>query len=366
MPIMQTIHNVLYQVSEKMGTSLCIMDQNGKIMAYGGAGDMLTRIKKEMPTAGSFVNEVYEDAETGCTWTRLRIAHVAARYLVIGEIGEAASVCAKVVATMLQALLRLESNHLTRQELMQEALTGNMNALELNSFANESGLDVGVLRSVVLFELQSVNAEVVADLLAEAFSDTNTGEVVRLSDTHIAAVLEAEDEEELQQTIEALAQTMHEEIGHGIIVGCGRMNKQISQLPQSLSEARQAIEIAKKLGEAGDVFYFKEFLVERILMEIPMEVARKFYEMVFADNIDVILSPDLMDTVHAFFDSNLNQSLSAKRLNVHRNTLYYRLEKVLENTGVDMRNFNDAVLMKLMMILSKYIYGATTSKYEKD
>lgn len=60
----------------------------------------------------------------------------------------------------------------------------------------------------------------------------------------------------------------------------------------------------------------------------------------------------LLETVEVFFDENMSLTLTAKKLGIHRNTLLYRLSKVKKLTGLDPRNFNDAVKLRLASILN--------------
>jgi carbohydrate diacid regulator len=58
-------------------------------------------------------------------------------------------------------------------------------------------------------------------------------------------------------------------------------------------------------------------------------------------------------TVSPFFENNLNLSEAARKLYIHRNTLIYRLEKIQRVTGLDLRTFEDAVLLKIIIMLGK-------------
>jgi carbohydrate diacid regulator len=52
-------------------------------------------------------------------------------------------------------------------------------------------------------------------------------------------------------------------------------------------------------------------------------------------------------TIEAFLASNQNVSETAKRLYVHRNTLIYRLDRFKTSTGLDVRVFDDAMVVKM-------------------
>jgi len=60
-------------------------------------------------------------------------------------------------------------------------------------------------------------------------------------------------------------------------------------------------------------------------------------------------------TVNKFFENNLNVSETSRQLYIHRNTLVYRLDKLQKMTGLDLRNFDDAIIFKIMLMVSKYM-----------
>jgi DNA-binding PucR family transcriptional regulator len=67
--------------------------------------------------------------------------------------------------------------------------------------------------------------------------------------------------------------------------------------------------------------------------------------------IEAIEDKELLLTIEAFLQSNLNASSTAKRLFIHRNSLQYRLEKLLEKTGMDIRTFSNATFIFLATML---------------
>ena len=77
----------------------------------------------------------------------------------------------------------------------------------------------------------------------------------------------------------------------------------------------------------------------------------------------VSLDEDTLDTINRFFENNLNVSETARKLYVHRNTLVYRLEKVKKITGLDLREFEDAILFKVAVMVKKYLDSQNTAKF---
>ena len=60
-------------------------------------------------------------------------------------------------------------------------------------------------------------------------------------------------------------------------------------------------------------------------------------------------------TIQKFFENNLNVSETSRKLFVHRNTLVYRLEKIKKITGLDLREFEDAIVFKVALMVKKYL-----------
>lgn len=63
------------------------------------------------------------------------------------------------------------------------------------------------------------------------------------------------------------------------------------------------------------------------------------------------LSPELRLTLMRFYEQNLSMSKTAKKLFIHLNTLTYRIGKIQQITGLDIRNINEA----LILVLSSYL-----------
>ncbi len=80
-----------------------------------------------------------------------------------------------------------------------------------------------------------------------------------------------------------------------------------------------------------------------------VELADKFLT---PEIIAVFKDEELKNSIDAFFVNNLNISETSRNSFMHRNTLLYRLDKIHKNTGLNIRNFYDAVT--LLMLESIY------------
>ncbi|MCA1321264.1 helix-turn-helix domain-containing protein [Bacillus tianshenii] len=60
---------------------------------------------------------------------------------------------------------------------------------------------------------------------------------------------------------------------------------------------------------------------------------------------------ELLQSIKVFIENNLNVSLTAKKLFMHRNSLQYRIDKFSERTGIDIKNFQGALAAYLALII---------------
>lgn len=80
-----------------------------------------------------------------------------------------------------------------------------------------------------------------------------------------------------------------------------------------------------------------------------------FLKEVFKRGSIESLDQETLFTIQRFFENNLNVSETSRKLFVHRNTLVYRLEKIKKITGLDLREFEDAIVFKVALMVKKYL-----------
>jgi len=76
------------------------------------------------------------------------------------------------------------------------------------------------------------------------------------------------------------------------------------------------------------------------------------YKQIYSmpDVISFLNDEELNNTAQVFFENNLNISLASKKGFMHRNTLVYRLDKIKKILGLDIRNFNEAVVFENFLL----------------
>ncbi|MCK7489262.1 MAG: helix-turn-helix domain-containing protein [Anaerotruncus sp.] len=87
--------------------------------------------------------------------------------------------------------------------------------------------------------------------------------------------------------------------------------------------------------------------METLIPEIVLRQKESLATMI-RSHIHRLVAHDTLDTVLRFIEADLNQSKAAKTLYMHRNTLLYRLDQFVQQTGIDPRTFQGAFALKLL------------------
>ena len=159
--------------------------------------------------------------------------------------------------------------------------------------------------------------------------------------------------EELQEYARAIEDTFQTETGKSVLVGISEPREDLINIPEAFEEARNAINIGRIYHSGRTVFAYRNLLLERFLNEVAPDMSAQYNAMIFNRKTARLFNEEMVHTIETFFDNSLNLSETARKLYIHRNTLVYRLEKVQRVIGLDLRNFDDAVTFKMMMLLGK-------------
>lgn len=81
---------------------------------------------------------------------------------------------------------------------------------------------------------------------------------------------------------------------------------------------------------------------------INKTLSKKTYQEVFSDKalLKILNNPSINESVDAFLSGNLNLTTASANSYVHRNTLIYRIKKIYNSIGLDLKNFDDCVIYK--------------------
>jgi hypothetical protein len=217
------------------------------------------------------------------------------------------------------------------------------------------GVRPGECMAVVVARLVSVDEAQVdfevklrslAQLIERSLPSSGFGKLVDIRNSEITGVVSSDSDTARRalRALQGIASRKHAGIGITATVGISLDVTEVTRLPQALEEARLAINFA---GSAQPVMLFGNIDLPEFLIRHADHAAFRLipgWVRHFSDSTDV-KSRDLIHTVRAFADASLNVKQTARQLELHANTVYFRLNRVMEITGIDPRTYSGLSLL---------------------
>jgi len=146
------------------------------------------------------------------------------------------------------------------------------------------------------------------------------------------------------------------------LVGAGisRPATGLSALRESYREAKDAVSIANELGDREDTTFYGDLKLFQLLLALKernLDHLRRFYY----DTLGLLVEHDerkqgdLIRTLNGFFEANGNLAKAAQDLDVHRNTLVYRLERISELTEMNLDDADNRLILHLALKIQRVL-----------
>ena len=152
-----------------------------------------------------------------------------------------------------------------------------------------------------------------------------------------------------------ISDTLSSEFYTRVNVGIGTSVIGVKELARSFKEAQMALEVGKVFDTDKNIVSYDNLGIARLIYHLPTTLCETFLHEVFKKGSIESLDHETLFTIQKFFENNLNVSETSRKLFVHRNTLVYRLEKIKKLTGLDLREFDHAIIFKIALMVKKYL-----------
>jgi purine catabolism regulator len=139
-----------------------------------------------------------------------------------------------------------------------------------------------------------------------------------------------------------------------VVVGVGGPSDSAGAIARSYAQARRALDTSKRFnqGNQGDVVVFEDLGLYRLLFHVsdPSEL-RGFTDQVLGELLeyDQRHHADLVGTLAAFLDHNGNLQATARELNLHVNSVAYRMQRIRAIAGLDFERSEDRLLAQVAL-----------------
>ena len=237
--------------------------------------------------------------------------------------------------------------------IMDNILPGDIyiRAKELH-FSTDAPRAVFLIRQVGHSDVATV------DVLAGMFPDKLQDFVLSINETDIAVIKQINGSvtpDDLEKMAVNIEETLKNELRIKTIIGIGTVAEHLRELADSYKEAQTAIDVGTVFDPEKSIMHYENLGIGRLIYQLPTTLCEIFLREVFKKNSLDSLDQETLFTINKFFENSLNVSETSRKLFVQRNTLVYRLEKIRKLTGLDLRQFDHAIVFRVALMVRQYL-----------
>ncbi len=346
---------VIHQMRDTIDRTIGVIDETSVVIAcseLGKIGEVNEHITSEMLTSTApFVLNGYTYKSFG---NKPRSEYAV---FVAGN-DYTAQKYAAILAVSLGSIKQYYDEKYDRGNFIKNVILDNILPGDIYLKSRELKFNSDVTRVCMLIKISAKTDISAYDVIQNLFPDKSKDFVININETDIALVKEIKQDiesKDLEKLAGSIVDTLSGEFYTHCVIGIGTPVTGIKDLARSFKEAQVALEVGKVFDTERPIVSYDKLGIARLIYQLPTTLCDMFLKEVFKRGSIESLDQETLFTIQRFFENNLNVSETSRKLFVHRNTLVYRLEKIKKLTGLDLREFEDAIIFKVALMVKKYL-----------
>ncbi len=253
----------------------------------------------------------------------------------------------KIAAFQIQSLLVAYKERYDKDNFIKNLLLDNLLLVDIYSRAKKLHIETNIDKEMNV-------VEIVRSIFPAKTKDFVTA-VDEKSIILVKELREKENMDDIEKIAKTIADMLNIEMNSKVFISIGTVVSDLKDVSRSYKEAKMALEVGKIFETEKHIVNYERLGIGRLIYQLPLPLCRMFIKEVLHGLTIDDFDDETLATVNKFFENNLNVSETSRQLYIHRNTLVYRLDKLQKMTGLDLRNFDDAIIFKITLMVSKYM-----------
>lgn len=269
--------------------------------------------------------------------------------------GADVSATAAVIGASLIALEDIDCKHNDGEYFMKQVINGAES--DIPTRARVLKIPAEALRVVYVIRTASKYVETVMNIIRnlavgskDFLFENQSGELV-----FIRTCKSEPTDTKLYNIAKEISEAVATDAFEFVSVGIGMVVDNLEEMEKSYKSAVNALEIGEIFVNKHKIYAYSNLGISRLISSVPIGKCKAFLNEVLNGDALESIDSETLDTIQKFLDYDLNISLAARELYIHRNTLVYRLDRLQKQTGLDVRKFEDAMLFKIAILIHKYL-----------
>lgn len=363
-------NEIVIKLSETIGQNINIMDTDGVIIAssdpsrvgmvHGGA---IKLMNEQLPQVIVESNDQFEGSRSGVNLPIVFEDEVVGTIGITGDVSEVLKY-GQIIKHMTEILL-LESRTREQSVIEQKArdrfydewILGSLEEKNLEEFermANALSIDYSKpyrLLSLSLGRDQSLSVDTLSDIskyIRTIIRRKLSGNAFRTA-THMVCIIEEEHFSLIEEVMRSIKAEIETRYSCRLKIGSDNMPETL-HLNSGYERATLAMEMALSTDSDEVITYYDDYDINFILKGISSEAKSNYIKRLFKNASDNDIK-EALDFARVYLNENGSINAISERLFVHKNTIKYRISKLTQMTGVDIRTCYGAYVFTLACML---------------
>ena len=264
----------------------------------------------------------------------------------------------KMATFHIQGLLVAYKERFDKDNFIKNLLLDNLLLVDIYSRAKKLHIQAEVRRVAMIVEAENDKENNALEIIRTNMSAGNKDFITAVDENNVIVVKdlsEGDSVKDIEKAAKSIIATLEKGGFRNVRVAYGTIINEIKEVSRSYKEAKMALDVGKIFFDERNIIAYSELGIGRLIHQLPISLCEMFLNEVFKGNAQEQFDKETLMTVNAFFENNLNISETARQMYLHRNTLGYRLEKIMKTTGLDVKKFDDALTFKIALMVSDHM-----------
>ena len=346
---------VIHQMRDATDRVIGVVDDMGCVVACSDLSKIDETRESVLSDIGYRVEPIVIDGYTyKQVGSRAKLEHA----IFIEGTDDFAKKMSHIVAVSLNSIKQFYDEKHDKTNFVKNLILDNILPGDIYAKSKELHFTSDVSRVCFLVRLVDSGDYATFDVVQGMFPETGKDFVISINETDIALVKEVKynaDAKEVETIAKNIVHTLYNELYVKANVGIGTIAGSVKDIALSFKEAQVALDVGRVFDTEKLVINYENLGIGRLIYQLPTTLCEIFLQEVFKKGSIDSLDQETLFTIQKFFENNLNVSETSRKLFVHRNTLVYRLEKIRKITGLDLREFDHAIIFKVALMVKKYL-----------
>lgn len=271
----------------------------------------------------------------------------------------------KLLAAQIQNLMTAYRDKADKNSFFQNLLLDNLLLVDIYNKAQKLHIDALSKRCVFVIELSAIKDPSAFEMVKELFPSQGGDFVTTVDEDHIVVIKSVAADDtyaDMEENARMLVDMFSSEAMTNVRVAFGTIVDDIKGVSKSYKEANMSLDVGKIFYAEKSVISYSTLGIGRLIYQLPLNLCEMYIDEVFGGDLSDEIDDEILNTINKFIDNSLNVSETSRQLYIHRNTLVYRIEKLEKATGMDVRNFDDALSFRIAMMVLGYVNYVKNNK----